>query len=54
VLFRSQLSFQLRARQPTAIYEPGLGQVVLQVGQTRASRSPSAADTLAVPDTTGN
>lgn len=49
-----QLSFQLRARQPTAIYEPGLGQVVLQVGQTRASRSPSAADTLAVPDTTGN
>ncbi|GMV04850.1 MAG: hypothetical protein AMXMBFR53_11300 [Gemmatimonadota bacterium] len=49
-----QISFQLRSRRPAVIYEPGLGQVVLRVGQARATRSPSAADTMAVPDTTGN
>lgn len=49
-----QIAFQLRSRTSSAIFEPGLGQVVLEVGQARAARSPSAMDSMSVPDTTGN
>jgi hypothetical protein len=51
-----QIGFQLRERYPTAVFEAGLGQVVLNVGQQRARRgapgADSAADTAAVADTT--
>ncbi len=51
------IGYQLRSRVPTAVYEAGVGQVVVQIGQMRASRSPSPAenmpDTAAQPDTAG-
>ncbi|HSW28274.1 MAG TPA: peptidylprolyl isomerase [Longimicrobiales bacterium] len=48
------LSFQLREKEQTSVYDAGLGQVVLKVGQVRAGRGLSAADSAAVADTTGN
>ncbi len=49
-----QITFQLRGRQPATVFETGLGQVVLRVGQTRASRGAAPSDSLAAADTTGS
>ncbi|NJD17809.1 MAG: hypothetical protein FIA95_00775 [Gemmatimonadetes bacterium] len=46
-----QLSFQLRDNQRASVFDAGLGQVVLKVGQVRAGRGLSARDTLPVGDT---
>lgn len=46
------ISYQLRARQPAAFYDAGVGQVVLKVGQARSTRSAPPADSLAAKDTT--
>jgi hypothetical protein len=48
------LSFQLRERDAASVFDAGLGQVVLKVGQVRAGRGLSAADSAPVVDTTGN
>jgi parvulin-like peptidyl-prolyl isomerase len=40
-----QISYQLREDEPSAIFDDGVGQVLLKVGQIRAARSPAAADT---------
>jgi hypothetical protein len=52
-----QIGFQLRSRNPATIYDAGVGRVLLEVGEIRASRSPSPAeagsDTMAVPDSAG-
>lgn len=51
------IGYQLRSRVPTAVYDAGVGQVVLKIGQARASRSPSPTesgpDSTAAPDTAG-
>jgi len=47
-----QIAYQLRARQPAAFFDAGMGEVVLAVGQARSTRSAPAGDSLAVPDTT--
>jgi parvulin-like peptidyl-prolyl isomerase len=49
-----QLSFQLRERAETSVFEAGLGQVVLQVGQIRSRRGLSAADSASGADTAGS
>lgn len=53
-----QISFQLRERSPLAVFDAGLGEVVLKVGQARAGRSAptadSTADSTSAPDTTGS
>lgn len=38
------ITYQLRSRVPTQIYDAGVGQVVLRIGQVRASRQPAPAD----------
>ncbi len=48
------LSFQLREDEPTSLFDSGLGEVVLRVGQIRASRGLSAADSAAATDTAGH
>jgi hypothetical protein len=48
------LSFQLREKEQTSVFDAGLGQVVLKVGQVRAGRGLSASDSAAVADTTPN
>lgn len=57
VLPLGPVSYQLRSRTPTTIYESGLGQTVLRIGQIRATRAPSPTeappDTGAAPDTSG-
>jgi len=40
-----QISYQLREEEPASIFDDGVGQVLLKVGQIRAARSPSPADT---------
>lgn len=47
-----QIAFQLRERNSTAVFEAGLGEVVLKIGQARASRGASTADSTPPPDTT--
>lgn len=51
------IAFQLRSRVSTGVYEAGIGQVVIRIGQERAARSPSAAEqgpgSTAEPDTAG-
>ena len=49
-----QISFQLRQEHPSVIFEPGLGQVVLNVGQARANRAPAPSDTLTPAGPGGN
>ncbi|MDP2956226.1 MAG: peptidylprolyl isomerase [Longimicrobiales bacterium] len=49
-----QITFQLRGRQPATVFEAGLGRVVLNVGQTRASRGATPSDSLAAADTAGS
>ncbi len=49
-----QIAFQLRERRPTAIYEAGVGQVVLDIGRARAARSPSPVEDAVPGDSTGN
>jgi hypothetical protein len=40
-----QISYQLRQDEPASIFDEGVGQVLLKVGQIRASRGPAPADT---------
>jgi parvulin-like peptidyl-prolyl isomerase len=40
-----QISYQLREDEPSAVFDDGVGQVLLKVGQIRAARSPAPADT---------
>jgi parvulin-like peptidyl-prolyl isomerase len=51
------IGFQLRSRVSTDVYDAGIGQVVLRIGQERAARSPSDAeqgpDSSTPPDTAG-
>ncbi len=51
------IAFQLRSRVSTGIYDAGVGQVVIRIGQERAARSPSDAEqgtgAPTAPDTTG-
>lgn len=48
------VSFQLREGRSTAVYEAGVGQVILQVAEIRAARQLSPAEESApVPDTVG-
>lgn len=50
-----QLAFQLRRTTPERIFDTALGQVVLEVGRIRATRSPAPMDTAGMPaDTAGN
>ncbi|MEQ8329109.1 MAG: peptidylprolyl isomerase [Longimicrobiales bacterium] len=49
-----QIAFQLRERQPTALFSEGVGQVVIRVGQARASRSPSPVQSGTPADTAGS
>lgn len=51
VVTLGQLSFQLREREETSVFDAGLGEVVLKVGQERAGRGLSAADSAGVADT---
>lgn len=52
------IAFQLRSHVSTGVYDAGVGQVVLQIGQIRAGRSPSqmeqGVDSTAAPDTAGD
>ena len=48
------LSFQLREKEQASVFDAGLGQVVLKIGQVRAGRGLSASDSAAVADTTGH
>ncbi|HSM59327.1 MAG TPA: peptidylprolyl isomerase [Longimicrobiales bacterium] len=49
-----QISYQLRARTPVTVSEAGVGEVILGVGEIRASRSPApveqAPDTASGPE----
>jgi hypothetical protein len=45
------LSFQLRERTEASVFETGLGQVVINVGQIRARRGLSATDSASWADT---
>lgn len=50
------IGFQLRSRVATAVYDTGLGQVVLDVGKVRAGRKPSPSerpDSTPAADTSG-
>jgi hypothetical protein len=50
-----QIAFQLRRKTPGTIYDPALGEVVLEVGRIRATRGPAPVDSIAAaPDPTGN
>jgi hypothetical protein len=53
-----QIGYQLRSGSRATIYDAGVGEVLLQVGQIRASRSPSPAeagpDTVIAPDSAGS
>lgn len=47
-----QIAYQLRERRPTSVNDAGVGQVVLRVGQQRATRSPSPVEGAQPMDTT--
>ena len=50
-----QLAFQLRRATPERIFDTALGEVVLEVGRIRATRSPAPMDTVGMPtDSAGN
>jgi parvulin-like peptidyl-prolyl isomerase len=50
-----QIAFQLRQKTPGRIFDSALGEVVLEVGRIRATRSPAPADTLGTAaDSAGN
>jgi parvulin-like peptidyl-prolyl isomerase len=54
VVPRGQIAFQLRARNPGTVYDAGLGQVVLNLGQARAARLPAPIEGGVPADTAGN
>jgi len=51
------IGYQLRSHVPTGVYDAGVGQVVLRIGQERAARGPSqmeqGGDSATAPDTAG-